>query len=92
MATHKSAIKRYRQSLKRNARNRAVKAEIATLTKKLSSAPAAEKAALVKKVQSKLAKASQAGLMHKKKRQSTYLQRYQIRSKKIRAIVLDRPR
>ncbi|MBF0104474.1 MAG: 30S ribosomal protein S20 [Deltaproteobacteria bacterium] len=66
MATHKSAIKRHRQSLKRNARNRAVKAEIKTLTKRLGTASKEETPALLKKVQSKLAKAGQARVIHKK--------------------------
>ncbi len=34
MATHKSAIKRHKQSLKRYERNRAVKSAIKTITKK----------------------------------------------------------
>lgn len=35
MATHKSAIKRHRQSLKRRARNQALKSRLRTLVKKV---------------------------------------------------------
>ena len=53
MATHKSALKRARQSVKRQARNKTRKSEIAALTKKLLSSPADEAQKLLSLVQKK---------------------------------------
>jgi len=66
MANHKSALKRHRQSLKRNTRNRSLKSEIWTLTKKVTSAPKTEAVALMQQLQSILAKAGRKGVLHKK--------------------------
>lgn len=64
MATHKSAIKRNRQSLKRQARNKAKKSDILTLSKKLTSAPQKEKVEIFKLVQKKIDKAARKGVLH----------------------------
>ena len=75
MATHKSAEKRYRQSLKRRARNRHANSTIRTLIK-----DALELAASGKKAEAKekaraatrlLDKAAIHGIMHKKTAQRT---------------------
>lgn len=66
MATHKSALKRHRQSLKRRERNRVKKAEIRTLKKKLAAASKDEAPALMKKLQSKVDKAGHSPVMHRK--------------------------
>lgn len=63
MANHKSALKRHRQSVKRNTRNKAMKSEILTLTNKLLKASKEEAAELFKKVQGKLDKAKRKGLL-----------------------------
>lgn len=64
MATHKSALKRARQSVKRQHRNKRTKTDIATLVKKFIAAPQAEAGKLLKDVQKKVAKASQKGTLH----------------------------
>lgn len=66
MANHKSAIKRHRQNLKRNKRNRSQKSEISTLTKRLLNAGKEDAVALFKALQSKIDKASRKNLFHPK--------------------------
>lgn len=66
MATHKSALKRHRQSVKRNQRNRSVKGELLSLTKRIISASKDEAMELVKTLQGKLARAGQKGTLHHK--------------------------
>jgi small subunit ribosomal protein S20 len=66
MATHKSALKRHRQSLKRKQRNRAMKSEIHTLTKKVISASEEEAPTVLKALQSKIDKAGRKGVLHHK--------------------------
>ena len=67
MANHKSAIKRHRQSVKRNARNRADKSEIWTLTKKLLAAPKEEASKLFVTLQGKLDRAGRKHLLKRNK-------------------------
>lgn len=67
MANHKSAIKRYRQSKKRNARNSAQKSEISTYIKRVLAAGKDDANALFKTLQSKLDKAGRKGLIKRKK-------------------------
>lgn len=67
MANHKSAIKRYRQSLKRNTRNRQVKSEIYTFTKKVLNASKDEAENLFKQLQSRMDKAARKGVINRKK-------------------------
>ena len=66
----KSGIKRHRQSLKKKERNTAVKSDLKTQLKKLSSTIAENDAATVDKVlretESKLKKAASKGVIHKK--------------------------
>lgn len=71
MANHKSAVKRHKQSLKRNARNRAVKTRMKSVIKDVRTAvlskdvgAAAEAMTLATSV---LAKAAGKGTIHKKK-------------------------
>ena len=64
MATHKSAIKRNRQSIKHRARNEARKNEIRALSKKLASTPQKEKTEIFKLVQKKIDKAARKGMFH----------------------------
>jgi small subunit ribosomal protein S20 len=68
MATHKSAIKRHKQSLKRRAMNRARKSELKTWIKKVRTAQDKEtaKAAYIKVV-SLLDKLATKGIIHKNK-------------------------
>ncbi len=71
MANHKSAIKRHRQSVKRNARNRTVRTRIKNIVKDVRSAiksndPAVANEALVKAM-SGIDKAATKGVMHWKK-------------------------
>ena len=63
MATHKSAIKRYRQAEKRNERNRSAKSELTTLTKKLIAGTKDEAAKLLAILQSKLDRSGRKGLL-----------------------------
>lgn len=63
MATHKSAEKRNRQTIKRNIRNRAIKSEIKALTKSVATAPKAEVVSLLRVLQSKLDKAKRKGIL-----------------------------
>lgn len=68
MATHKSAIKRHKQSLKRRAMNRAKKSELKTWIKKVRTAKdkiTAREA--YNKVVSLLDKLSTKGIIHKNK-------------------------
>ncbi|MCR4417503.1 MAG: 30S ribosomal protein S20 [Ignavibacteria bacterium] len=68
MATHKSAIKRHRQSLKRRAMNRARKSELKTWIKKVRTAQDKETArAAYNKVVSLLDKLATKGIIHKNK-------------------------
>jgi small subunit ribosomal protein S20 len=68
MATHKSAIKRHKQSLKRRATNRARKSELKTLIKKVRTAQDKEPArAAYNKVVSLLDKLATKGIIHKNK-------------------------
>ncbi|MGB9663776.1 MAG: 30S ribosomal protein S20 [Ignavibacteria bacterium] len=68
MATHKSAIKRHKQSLKRRAMNRARKSELKTWIKKIRTAPDKETAkAAYNKVVSLLDKLATKGIIHKNK-------------------------
>ncbi len=71
MANHKSALKRYRQSLDRRARNRVVKTQVKNAVKGVhqaiaqSSEPEALKAAL-KTASSMLSRAGVKGTIHKR--------------------------
>lgn len=68
MATHKSAIKRHRQSLKRRAMNRARKTELRTMIKKVRTAKDKENAReAFNKVVSLLDKLATKGIIHKNK-------------------------
>ncbi len=68
MATHKSAIKRHRQSLKRRAMNRARKGELKTWIKKVRTAQdKATAQEAYKKVVSLLDKLATKGIIHKNK-------------------------
>ncbi|MCP5464848.1 MAG: 30S ribosomal protein S20 [Deltaproteobacteria bacterium] len=66
MANHKSALKRHRQNLKRNARNKSIKAELHTLTKKFLNAPKEEATKLLSLLQSKLDTAARKGVIKRK--------------------------
>ncbi len=66
MATHKSAIKRHRQSLKRRAMNRARKSELKTWIKKVRTAKDQATARIAyNKVVSLLDKLATKGIIHK---------------------------
>ena len=69
MANHKSAIKRYRQSLKRRDRNREIKEELKLAIKKARSAAEkgdkTEAKKLALEAEKKLAKAAVKGIVHK---------------------------
>ncbi len=68
MATHKSAVKRHKQSLKRRAINRARKSELKTWIKKVRTAQDKETAkAAYNKVVSLLDKLATKGIIHKNK-------------------------
>lgn len=68
MATHKSAIKRHRQSLKRRAMNRARKSELKTWIKKVRMASDKTTAReAYNKVVSLLDKLAAKGIIHKNK-------------------------
>jgi small subunit ribosomal protein S20 len=70
MANHKSAIKRIRQTEKRNARNRAAKSSIRTTVKKARTAAAAGEKEQAKQLfleaEIALAKGASKGLLHTK--------------------------
>jgi len=70
MANHKSAEKRYRQSLKKRARNRSVKGAIRTTVKEStalkSSGKVAEAKTTARTAESMLASAVKKGILHKK--------------------------
>jgi small subunit ribosomal protein S20 len=66
MPTHKSPEKRMRQDRKRALRNKAIKSEIKSITKKIrQSADAAEAAAAFKKCASLMDKAAKKSILHK---------------------------
>lgn len=64
MANHASALKRHRQSLKKNARNRSAKAALATQVKKARLDVKNETE--VKKAVSLLARSVSKGILHRK--------------------------
>ena len=66
MATHKQALKRHRQSLKRKAHNRATKSALSTLTKKVIKGTKEEALLLIKKAQSAIDKAGRKGIVHRR--------------------------
>jgi len=69
LATHKSAEKRARQDVRRNARNSQTKAAVRTVEKKVRSLLASDKKAVpeaLKELNSKFSKAVAKGAMHKK--------------------------
>jgi small subunit ribosomal protein S20 len=70
LATHKSAEKRARQSVKRNARNTAAEGAVRTLERKVRTALAgndkAAATALMKEYMSKMSKAGTKGVVHAK--------------------------
>ncbi len=70
MANHKSAIKRARQSELRNARNRAAKTRVKTVTKNVRQVvvEGTQEAAMAKltEAQSVIAKAAKKGIIHKR--------------------------
>lgn len=70
MANHASALKRHRQSVKRNTQNRAVRSALATQVKKARKEIADKQATPtqgeVKKAVSMLASSGRKGLIHKK--------------------------
>ncbi len=70
MANHKSALKRHRQSLKRRARNVAVKSSLKTTIKKVREAITQKEAAkaqeLLVQTTKALDKAASKGVIHKK--------------------------
>jgi small subunit ribosomal protein S20 len=61
----KSTIKRLRQDKKINARNRAVRSQVATAIRKIKTAPAEERDAALKGAVSAIDKAAKAGVMKK---------------------------
>ncbi len=69
MASHKSAIKRQRQSLKRQERNRSVKSTLKTLAKKVETAVAAKSGETAKEALARAMhaydKAASAGVIHR---------------------------
>lgn len=71
MATHRSAEKRHRQSLKRRTRNReaksAIKAEVKKVLDKTETGSVAEAKTELKSAARKLDKAVSRGIIHKKK-------------------------
>ena len=70
MATHKSAEKRARQSVRRSARNTQAKSSVRTFEKKVRAAVALgdskTAAGMMSDLQSKMAKAASKGAMHAK--------------------------
>ena len=69
MATHKSAEKRARQDVRRNARNSQTKAAVRTVEKKVRTILGSDKKAApeaLKELNSKFSKAVSKGAMHKK--------------------------
>lgn len=70
MATHKSALKRHRQSLQRRDRNRSRKSQMKTAVKKLVSAIETKDTEnlqnALKESQSVIAKTASRGVIHKK--------------------------
>jgi small subunit ribosomal protein S20 len=67
MPQHKSAKKRMKTNVKRQARNRAAKATLKTALKKYKSLAGTEKAAGYKELQSELDKAAKKRTIHKKR-------------------------
>lgn len=70
MANHKSAVKRARQTIKRNAINRARRSKVQSLTKAVEVAALGKDAesmkAALRKAESGLARAAGRGTLHKK--------------------------
>ena len=70
MANHQSAIKRTRQNLKRNLRNKSRKTAVKTVTKQLEAAVKENKTEEIgvqfKKAQKMIAKTASKGVFHKK--------------------------
>lgn len=66
MAIHKSALKRHRQSLKRNARNRAKKSYIKTLTKRALAASKDDALVILRTLQSQIDKLGRKNIIHRK--------------------------
>ena len=70
MATHKSAIKRHRQSLKKRVVNRTVKGKVRTAVRDLLEAISSKDAAAAKKLLSaaegEIRKAAVKGILHKR--------------------------
>lgn len=64
MATHKSALKRARQSVKRQTRNKTRKSSVAALVKKVLAAPKDEAVKLLSQLQKTIDKASRKGTLH----------------------------
>ncbi len=67
MPQHKSNEKRMRTSKKENARNRAVKSTLKTVTKKLHAAPAAEVESAYREASSELDRAAKKGIIPKRR-------------------------
>ncbi len=67
MPQHKSNEKRMRKSKKENARNRAVKSTLKTVTKKLHVAPAADAEAAYRDASSELDRAAKKGIIPKRR-------------------------
>ncbi len=65
MSHKKSTIKRLRQTKALNARNRAVKARVATAVKKAKTAPAEERDAALREAVSVIDRAVKAGVLKK---------------------------
>jgi small subunit ribosomal protein S20 len=69
MANHKSAEKRYRQSLKRRSKNQAVRSTVRTAIKKtrlaISEGKATEAQTLFKAAEKAIARATAKGIYHK---------------------------
>jgi small subunit ribosomal protein S20 len=67
MPQHKSNEKRMRRSKKENARNRAVKSALKTLTKKVAAAKPAEADAAYREIASELDRAAKKGIIPKRR-------------------------
>lgn len=67
MPQHKSAKKRVKTNLKRQARNRAARSTLRTTLKKIREMPEAKRAEAVKEIQSVLDKAANRGIVHPNK-------------------------
>lgn len=67
MPQHKSNEKRMRKSKKENARNRAAKSTLKTVTKRLLAAPAADAEAAYREAASELDRAAKRGIIPKQR-------------------------